>query len=195
MLGAWGIHRRAVAGVTSMSRELDGFCLLGADYTRVQPHSGWVKSTVANFRDAALKADPDNAVAIQSAFALDMEICCGDGFVDPGERCDGNCPTSCDDHDPQTKDEFLDARTCQARCVHTLIESVGSGSPGASDVVVAEAITPQEEVGQDGGGCNTTGSHTLGNVILLITLSAFVSRLCRGGSRTASPEENHTEPT
>ena len=41
---------------------------------------------------------------------------CGDNHVDPGELCDGNCPASCDDGDPCTKDA-LTGSDCNVRCV------------------------------------------------------------------------------
>ncbi len=184
MMAASGGKRRAIAGVTSTSRELDGFCLLGADYTRVQTHSGWIKNTVANFRDAALKEDPANAAAIQRAFALDTEACCGDGFVDSGERCDGNCPTSCDDHDIKTKDALVDVGTCQARCVYMTIESVRSESDGSESVgsgsVPSGTVISESPTSDGGGGCNTVGSNSLGSVIFMITLSSLVLNGRRG---------------
>ncbi|MFC1482450.1 DUF4215 domain-containing protein [Myxococcota bacterium] len=44
---------------------------------------------------------------------------CGNGFVEPPEICDGNCPQSCDDGDPCTSDQLLgDAATCDASCLN-----------------------------------------------------------------------------
>jgi len=45
---------------------------------------------------------------------------CGDGVVQAGERCDGDCPASCDDDDPCTVDTLEgSAETCDAACVFT----------------------------------------------------------------------------
>jgi hypothetical protein len=52
---------------------------------------------------------------------------CGDGTVDLGESCDigipaglpGACPVECDDGDPCTGSQIVDAGTCLARCVYT----------------------------------------------------------------------------
>lgn len=44
---------------------------------------------------------------------------CGDGQIQEGELCDGNCPTSCDDNDPCTEDTLIgSAQMCDARCEH-----------------------------------------------------------------------------
>lgn len=40
---------------------------------------------------------------------------CGNRVVDPGESCDGNCPTSCDDGDPCTVDT-LEGEQCAVAC-------------------------------------------------------------------------------
>lgn len=45
---------------------------------------------------------------------------CGDGVVQAGERCDGDCPATCDDGDPCTLDALEGtADTCDATCVFT----------------------------------------------------------------------------
>ena len=53
-----------------------------------------------------------------------IECTCGNGTLDSGEVCDGNCPTlaSCDDNNPCTADSLSGAaNTCDARCVNTPI--------------------------------------------------------------------------
>lgn len=53
---------------------------------------------------------------------------CGDGRVDPGEACDGNCPTSCTDDDPCTKDVLTGhASSCDVVCTHVPIMQAVSG--------------------------------------------------------------------
>jgi hypothetical protein len=49
---------------------------------------------------------------------------CGNGEIDPGETCDGDCPTDCDDGDGCTSDTFVgSAPTCDLECAH---EEVGT---------------------------------------------------------------------
>jgi hypothetical protein len=53
---------------------------------------------------------------------------CGDGNVDQGETCDGNCETSCDDGDPCTTDELSgDSAHCNVACKHTAIVAAKGG--------------------------------------------------------------------
>ncbi len=164
MLDASEGNPRVVIGVASTSRELFGFCLLGAEYTRVQPHSDWIKNTVASFRDAEIKAHPENASAIASAFAMEIDACCGDGMINTGELCDDDCPVGCDDADDSTQDTLWDGGTCQARCVHAAVEvSPRSGGSDESD--------QSEKIGK---GCNTTGSNSLGCVCVLPALCWIV---------------------
>ena len=43
--------------------------------------------------------------------------CCGNGVIEDGELCDGNCPTSCNDGDPCTVDKLIGtAAGCDAQC-------------------------------------------------------------------------------
>ena len=47
---------------------------------------------------------------------------CGNGLVEPGETCDGDCPTDCWDGTACTTDTLVgDAATCSAVCVSTEI--------------------------------------------------------------------------
>lgn len=49
----------------------------------------------------------------------DCAAMCGNGVVESGELCDGNCPTSCDDSDACTSDQLMGSATsCDAVCVH-----------------------------------------------------------------------------
>jgi cysteine-rich repeat protein len=73
----------------------------------------------------------------------DCAASCGNGIVDPGEKCDtgiasgkGSCPTSCDDGDACTKDTLLDPGTCNAQCQSTPITTAANNDgccpPGAN---------------------------------------------------------------
>jgi hypothetical protein len=48
---------------------------------------------------------------------------CGNGIVEPGENCDGNCPTSCDDGDVCTRD-MLRGTDCNISFGHALVTKV-----------------------------------------------------------------------
>lgn len=53
---------------------------------------------------------------------------CGDGNPDPGETCDGNCPVSCDDRDPCTKDVLTGSdMSCSLKCEHSQITKDAGG--------------------------------------------------------------------
>ena len=55
---------------------------------------------------------------------------CGDGKIDPGELCDGNCKT-CDDGNPCTDDKSSgSANTCDLSCTHTKIAAGGDCGNG-----------------------------------------------------------------
>lgn len=50
------------------------------------------------------------------------EALCGNGTVDPGETCDGNCVAACDDFDGCTEDTLEgSALTCTAECIYTAV--------------------------------------------------------------------------
>lgn len=53
---------------------------------------------------------------------------CGNGVVEPGEDCDGDCPASCDDDDPCTIDSgTVSPETCSIDCTHEPITVCASG--------------------------------------------------------------------
>ena len=52
----------------------------------------------------------------------DCSVVCGDGVIDSGELCDGNCPTACDDGLACTADVLRgSAATCDAECAFDAI--------------------------------------------------------------------------
>ena len=59
---------------------------------------------------------------------------CGNGVVEPGETCDGNCPTSCGDSNACTTDALHgSAAQCNAVCTHVAITACaadGCCAPG-----------------------------------------------------------------
>jgi len=59
---------------------------------------------------------------------------CGNGIIDPGETCDGDCPMRCDDGNPCTIDSMIgSAATCTAECEFQMIRVCfdGDGCCGA----------------------------------------------------------------
>jgi len=59
----------------------------------------------------------DQTVPIKFRIEVGALADCGNGVIDPGETCDGDCPESCDDGDPCTLDELNgSAEECTAYC-------------------------------------------------------------------------------
>jgi hypothetical protein len=53
---------------------------------------------------------------------------CGNGQLDPGETCDGDCPATCEDADPCTSDALLgSALNCDAHCTYAPVLQCASG--------------------------------------------------------------------
>jgi hypothetical protein len=74
---------------------------------------------------------------------------CGNGTVDEGEACDGNCPESCDDGDACTLDTLEgSAASCSARCVHSSIVTCEDGDgccpAGCSDAGDSDCSSPPQ---------------------------------------------------
>ena len=67
----------------------------------------------------------------------DCEPFCGNGFVEAGEVCDGDCPSSCQDGESCTSDVMIGTPgTCDAVCTTTKILTCGPGEgccPDACD--------------------------------------------------------------
>ncbi len=69
---------------------------------------------------------------------------CGDGVVEDGERCDGDCPDTCDDHDPCTTDTLEgSAATCDSTCVFT---PKTAGDCASLDGCCPEGCAPQGDL-------------------------------------------------
>ena len=68
----------------------------------------------------------------------DCSNTCGDLSVDPGEACDGACPSDCDDGDPCTQDYMVGAAdTCNAVCEHIYISGDDCLSTSCNDILTA----------------------------------------------------------
>lgn len=73
--------------------------------------------------DASL---PDTSATGDTA-PPDTGSVCGDGVIDPGELCDGDCPASCPAVSCATRRLEGEAASCDARCVDTPIETCVAG--------------------------------------------------------------------
>lgn len=72
--------------------------------------------------------DASGTVPTPDADAPDASLC-GNGVVDPGETCDGDCPTSCADSIVCTTDVLVgDAAHCNVACEHAATACVGGDS-------------------------------------------------------------------
>jgi MYXO-CTERM domain-containing protein len=61
-------------------------------------------------------------------FTISVTATCGNGVVDPGETCDGDCPTSCPSVDPCAPAKLVgSAATCDAHCTSTPVTACASG--------------------------------------------------------------------
>jgi len=70
---------------------------------------------------------------------------CGNGRMDPGETCDGNCPRSCDDRNGCTEDVLMgDPDECTAECVSTPIAACDAYTGGYSG---SYSIKTEEKLG------------------------------------------------
>ncbi len=79
---------------------------------------------------------------------VDLPACCGNGIVEEGERCDGDCPDACDDADNCTFDSLSgSAADCDALCVFEPHVACG-----ASDGCCAPFCTAETD-SDCAGGC------------------------------------------
>lgn len=83
---------------------------------------------------------------------------CGDGIVDGGETCDGDCPRTCDDGDPCTDSHMTGApRTCDAVCVVTEIPGCVADDDAEGQGDPTSAPEPPEPAPQCGDGVVDVG--------------------------------------
>lgn len=67
-------------------------------------------------------------VGCDAASDSDCSDSCGNGTTDPGELCDGNCPTDCDDGQACTSDRLVGSpSTCNAQCLNDPITTCVGG--------------------------------------------------------------------
>ena len=72
----------------------------------------------------------------------DCSPVCGNGVVESGETCDGNCPTSCTDGDACTTDTLTgSAGDCTAECVFDTITTCGPTDGCCPSGVACDATT------------------------------------------------------
>ncbi len=93
---------------------------------------------------------------------------CGNGDIEPGETCDGNCPTSCVDNDVCTSDRVAgSAATCNVICENRAITSCINGDgccpPGCTSANDSDCgCVPDTcaslglQCGPADNGCNST---------------------------------------
>lgn len=114
----------------------------------------------------------------------DCSATCGNDVLDPGELCDGDCPSTCDDGVACSADRLVGSpETCNAQCINDPI-SICQGGDGccpagcvsSNDTDCACVPTTCSDVGWTCGtldtGCNTTVSCG----------TCTASQMCDGGS-------------
>jgi hypothetical protein len=124
----------------------------------------------------------------------DCSASCGDHVVNSGEKCDGNCPSSCADADACTADVLSgSAQQCTAQCTHTAISACAngdgccpSGCKGNNDndcpsVCGNHVVEPGEE-------CEPASSNDANctSTCLLPATQCLNEAVARGESRTDS---------
>ena len=108
------------------------------------------------------KADDPAALAASLKSIGSAIACCGNGVLDPGEKCDtgissgaGACPTLCDDGRANTKDELSNGGSCNAECTFVVIPpppvDCGNGKVDSGETCDT-AIAPGKT-----GACPTVG--------------------------------------
>lgn len=110
----------------------------------------------------------DDGCCAPSCNALNDNDClpiCGNGLVEDGESCDGDCPVECDDGDMCTKDSISGhAANCDVRCEHAPVEECVDGdgccAPGCNSLndddcepVCGNGVIEQGETCDPAGDC------------------------------------------
>lgn len=71
--------------------------------------------------------EPRTDAGAPNNVANDGGISCGNGIIENGETCDGDCPASCDDEDACTADNRTGSEsTCDVVCVNSPIDDCGA---------------------------------------------------------------------
>jgi cysteine-rich repeat protein len=83
---------------------------------------------------------PSGATA---AIDVDCMAVCGNGMVETGERCDGNCPNAaaCNDNDACTTDSVM-GMACARQCAHTPISMASMTADGCCPMGATSATDP-----------------------------------------------------
>ncbi|MCB9655548.1 MAG: hypothetical protein H6729_15610 [Deltaproteobacteria bacterium] len=107
-------------------------------------------------------ANDDGCCPSACTFADDNDCAppvCGNGQVEAGETCDGNCPTTCNDEDPCTMDVLTgSAGTCNAECTHTPVSVCASGD-GCCGLGCSPIMDDECGVGRAVGEACTVGDE------------------------------------
>lgn len=163
-------------GVIEDGETCDGKCPASCnDYdgctTDTMVGSPYTCDSVCHHVEVVDCVDGDGCCAPGCDGALDSDCGprCGNGATEPGEVCDGDCPTMCNDGDRCTVDTLVGAPdTCDAACVFDPITVCGDGdgccAPGCnatndSDCTVVcgnGVVEPGETC--DGSGCPTAAA-------------------------------------
>ncbi len=124
----------AVGAVVVAFAACDDSSSTGGDLSLIQLDAGY--SLADGATSTPIDAAPVDASAepADAADAADASLC-GNGVVDPGETCDGDCPTSCADGLTCTLDTLIGApSSCNVACEHAAdpAATVGDGccAPG-----------------------------------------------------------------
>ena len=81
----------------------------------------------ANSPECLLDSDCLGGLVCRAGLCVDASNC-GNGRLDPGETCDGDCPVTCNDGDPCTEDVLNgSAADCTAACVYLPLTACNDG--------------------------------------------------------------------
>ncbi len=114
-------------GQLNMDSALEADAVLNADAALEEDAD--VEQDAAIEQDAEVEEDaapePDMAVIVDSRIVPDLGPFCGNGIVEDGETCDGDCPDNCDR--PENACSLIRyvgaGQTCDATCVTDVIEA------------------------------------------------------------------------
>ncbi len=157
-----------VAGLVSFAADYAGYCTLGSVHTRVGSFAGWIKAWAAQL--ALLKND-------NTGFVIKSTQCCGDGFPDAGEACDGTSG-------------------CNAQCGSNVpVETPDEGATHVTDAGGSNRTTisfGDDELGSAEGcsGCHQGAGGSMSSILLLLGLGVMIvsrKRLARVRNHALKP--------